>query len=197
MNGYAHLHEHGWCLTTGAQLGWPAPGDVQAAFAPALEDDPRGPGKQHARDVLCYEDLSLASAPSIAFTTAAGKVVDDFSRIDLLGPGFGLKAARSVLKLVPPPDRPRSGSLSADYFRYSTGAGSIAHQDGHGSYVVIWVLEQPGAGGESFLITEGGFAFKRPLARDEVLVFRDDMFLHGAEPAYGRRDALIFIILKP
>jgi hypothetical protein len=191
------LVNQGWALTTGAQLGWPAPEDMQAAFAGALADDPRGPGKQHARDVIRHHSGAMTSAASIAFTTASGEVIDDFSRIDLLGPWFGKDAARQVLYLIPPAERPRSGAISADYFRYSGGARSAAHRDGHGSYVAIWVLEQAESGGESFLITEGGFVFKRALVADEVLIFRDDMFLHGAEPAQGRRDVLIFITLKP
>jgi 2OG-Fe dioxygenase len=190
------LREHGWCLTTAAELGWPEPEDVLATFGPALADDPRGPGKQHARDVIRYDDWKAYEAESIAFTTRAGQVIDDFSRFRLLDAKFGMFVAGSLLALVP--DRLGYGEVTADLFRYSAGAGAPAHRDGFGEYVVIWVLSRAGDGGENFLLQENRVAFDRALEPGEVLVFRDELFLHGVRPMLtGTRDVLIFITSAP
>jgi 2-oxoglutarate-Fe(II)-dependent dioxygenase family protein len=190
------LRDQGWCLTSAVMLGWPGPQAVLEAFSPALVPDPRGPGKLHARDVLAYDGTSLSEAGSIAFTTEAGAVVDDFSRFRLLGPAFGAHVAGTVLAL----GGTEPAALSADYFRYSDGAESAAHRDGFASYVVIWVLGRFGAGGESFLIQHGREVLTRALQPGEVLIFRDELFLHGARAMRGTgawRDVLILSIVRP
>lgn len=194
------LHEdvtaRGWALLTGAALGFPAEADVITALSPVLVPDPRGPGKLHARDVMAYErgdwlisGLTVAAADSIAHVDGT----DDFSRFRL-PTGVALQA----LRLVPPSLGRPGGYMSADYFRYSAGAASAAHQDGFGDLVVIWVLARNGGGAESFLTTlDGRDVMRGPLAAGSVLMFRDEMFLHGVTPLKdGSRDALIFITLK-
>jgi 2OG-Fe dioxygenase len=191
------LATQGWCLTTAAVLGWPEATEVLAALSPALADDPRGPGKQHARDVIRYEDWKPAEASSIAFTTAAGEVIDDFSRFRLLDARFGPYVAKTLLDLLQPTAW-GYGEITADLFHYSAGAGSPAHRDGFGEYVVIWVLGRTGEGGESFLLQENRVVFDQALEPGEVLVFRDELFLHGVQPMLsGTRDVLIFISVKP
>lgn len=191
------LAVHGWCLTTAADLGWPEPEEVLAALGPALADDPRGPGKQHARDVIRYDDWTPAEASSIAFTTAAGEVIDGFSRFRLLDARFGPYVAKSLLDLLQPVTV-GYGEVTADLFRYSAGAGSPAHRDGFGEYVIIWVLSRTGEGGESFLLQEDRVVLDQALEPGEVLVFRDELFLHGVKPMLsGTRDVLIFISVKP
>jgi hypothetical protein len=188
---------NGWCLTTAADLGWPEAEEVLKALSPALADDPRGPGKQHARDVIRYNDWKPAEAASIAFTTADGKAFDDFSRFRLLDHRFGPYVASTLLDLLQPIVL-GYGEVTADLFRYSAGAGSLAHRDGFGEYVVIWVLGRAGEGGESFLLQEDRTVFDRALEPGEVLVFRDELFLHGVKPMLsGTRDVLIFISVKP
>lgn len=200
MSVAAGLREHGWCLTTGSDLSWPEPQAVQAAFAAALAPDPRGPGKQHARDVVSYRLNALTEAASIAFTTEAGKVIDDFSRFRLLDQEFGWFVVGTVLGMVPAGYARHAGAVSADYFRYSAGAGSPAHRDGFAEYVVIWALERSGDGGESFLLRDGGVVFEQALEAGQVLVFRDDLFLHGVKPVHGGgacRDVLILSTVRP
>jgi hypothetical protein len=195
----AELDEHGWCLTSAADLGWPGPQAVLDAFGSALAPDPRAPGKMHARDVITYRAGSLAEASSAAFTTEAGQVIDDFSRFRLLDQEFGWFAAAAVLGLIPPEHRRESGTLTADLFRYEAGIESAAHRDGFGEYVVIWVLARSGSGGESFLLRDGREVFSRALEPGEVLIFRDELFQHGARAMRGSgasRDVLIFITLK-
>ncbi len=198
MRAARQLCEQGWALTTAAELGWPPARDVQDAFSGALVPDPRGPGKQHARDVVTYGgQQGLIETPSIAFTTDAGEVIDDFSRFDLLGTVFGARVIRSLLALVPGPHRLESGIVTADYYRYGPGAGSARHRDGFAGYVVIWGLGQDGTGGESFLLREGWPVLEHSLAAGEVVVFRDELFEHGVQPVTGSRDVLILITVKP
>jgi hypothetical protein len=188
----------GWATSNSVALGLPAEADVIAALSPALAPDSRGPGKLHARDVVAYDWLTPRAMVSECESIAHIDGTDDFSRFRLLDalPSEGI--AETALGLVPPELRRTSGRMSADYFRYSPGVGSAAHQDGFGDLVVIWVLGRNGGGAESFLTTlDGRDVTRGPLAAGSVLVFRDEMFLHGVTPLKsGHRDALIFITLK-
>lgn len=198
------LESRGYAIATSKALGLPAEADVIAALSPSLAPDPRGPGKEHARDVIRFGRVegcwpSLTECASIAHGGT-----DDFSRFRLLeapqariDPYRSVPLANALLSLIPLDLRRESGSLSADYFRYSPGAGSSAHQDKFGDMVIIWVLDRNGSGAESFLTTlDGKDVMRGPLAAGTVLVFRDEMFLHGVTPlASGHRDVLIFISL--
>jgi hypothetical protein len=160
-----------------------------------LEPDPRGPGKMHARDVVAHDLTGVTECGSIAFRNADGTVTDDYSRMPLLT--WADDMVRGLLELIPPEMRPTRGRVSADYFRYSSGPGAGAHQDRFGDMVIIYVLARTGTGAESFLTGLGGAdVFRRVLEPGEVLVFRDELFLHGVTALDGRRDVLILITLK-
>jgi hypothetical protein len=196
---HADLLERGWAFSSSAEvLGLPPAREMISALSPALEPDPRGPGKLHARDVIDYDRMT--SLPCVEESDSIAHVdgTDDYSRFHLLDalPSEGI--AETVLELVPPPLRRDMGRLSADYFRYSPGTDSAAHQDGFGDLVVIWVLDRDGDGAESFLTTlDGHDVMRAPVPAGGVLIFRDEMFLHGVTPLKsGHRDALIFITLK-
>jgi hypothetical protein len=185
------VRSDGYALTHQWNLGLDGTRIVNA-FSPALEPDPRGPGKHHARDVITWYGPALAEAASIAFTTAAGEVVDDFSRFRLLDEP---DAAFGLLSLVP--DRNVKGTMTADYFRYGPGVTIDPHRDGFGEYVVIWCLDRAGDGGVSYLLRDGEPVVQLALAPGEILVFRDDLFDHGMTEFTGSyRDALIAITLK-
>jgi len=193
---HAAVLDQGWFVASAGALGLPDERDVIGALSPALADDPRGPGKMHARDVIGYgTDAGVwRECDSIAHGG-----VNDFSRFELAdGPPCTRLLPGGVLGMVPPQLRKRSGRMSADYFRYSPGTASAAHQDGFGDLVVIWTLDRNGDGAESFLLgPDGRDVMRGPLAAGSVLVFRDELFLHGVTPLKsGHRDALIFITLK-
>lgn len=191
------IMRNGYALATGDALGWPREADVIAALSPYLEPDPRGPGKLHARDVIGYDRGPGAAVTVSEAASAAHGSIDDFSRFQLLETAAA-PVAPDALRLVPPSLARASGRMSADYFRYSPGTRSGAHQDKFGDLVVIWVLNRTGGGAESFLTTLAGEdVIRGPLGTGSVLVFRDEMFLHGVtELTSGHRDALIFITLK-
>lgn len=193
---HADITARGYALTTGRALGLPREADVIAALSPALEADPRGAGKLHARDVIGYRRGGvLHECESIAHIDGT----DDYSRFRLLELDARIWiAASKVLELIPPQLRRETGRMSADYFRYAPGTGSGAHQDGFGDLVVIWVLERTGTGAESFLTDlDGRDVVRGPLSPGTLLIFRDEMFLHGVtELRSGHRDALIFITLR-
>lgn len=195
---HAELLEDGYALTTANDLGLPLGKSVVAALGSALTADPRGPGKLHARDVLSYVRSDLGTTVSEHGSTAHGGV-DDFSRFWALHDlPRGGPAITRLLDLVPPSLRRPAGRMSADYFRYSPGAGAGPHQDKFGDLVIIWSLDRDGGGAESFLTTlDGQDVMRGPLAPGTILIFRDDLFLHGVTPlADGHRDVLIFITLR-
>lgn len=197
------LLTNGFAVTSSTELGWPPPEDFLGAFNGYLAPDPRGPGKLHARDVVAYVQgepvPGLAEADSVAFHHSSGTVYDDYSRFLLLKSRLGRPLCAGVLSLVPPGLARSHGLMSVDWFHYSPGTDSPPHQDGFGDLVVIWVLAREGEGGESFLQhLTGGFALHRALAPGEILVFRDELFLHGLSPLApgASRDAVIFITLR-
>lgn len=194
---HAAIADQGWFVASARALGLPDERDMIAVLEPALKADPRGPGKLHARDVISYDrpkGVAVRECESIAHIDGT----DDYSRFRLLDLDVRIwTAVPKILGIVPPELRRDTGCLSADYFRYSPGAGSAAHQDGFGDLVVIWTLDRSGGGAESFLTTlDGRDVMRGPLYAGSVLVFRDELFLHGVTPAGGTRDALIFITLK-
>lgn len=201
MSVLERVHEalltRGWMVASARALGLPDERDVIAALEPALVPDPRGAGKLHARDVIDYDRRTglTREADSVAHVDGT----DDYSRFRLLDAELRIRMmAAEVLILVPPELRRDTGRLSADYFRYSPGTRSDAHQDRFGDLVFIWVLDRNGDGAESFLIgLDGRDVMRGPVSAGHLLIFRDEMFLHGVtELTSGHRDALIFITLK-
>ena len=197
---HASLLERGWAIASARLLGLPDECEVIDALSPALAPDPRGPGKLHARDVVRYDRgcdkpaADVYSLESIAHTDGT----DDYPRFEIIEDRRTFQIPGRILELVPHDMRRFAGRMSADYFRYSPGTRSDAHQDKFGDIVVIWVLARNGGGAESFLTTlEGKDVLRGPIAAGQVLVFRDEMFLHGVTPlASGERDVLIFITLR-
>lgn len=192
---HASLHGRGWAVAPAKALGLPAEEQVIAALAPYLVPDPRGEGKQHARDVFGYEAARVREEDSIAHIDGA----DDYSRFELLSDTRTAKVAGTFLAMIPAQLRSESGRVSADYFRYSPGTEAGPHQDGFGDIVAIWVLgRHEAAGAESFLIDmQGRDVLRGAVPAGQVLIFQDAHFLHGVTPLKaGTRDALTFIRLK-
>lgn len=200
---HAAVMDHGYALTTAAKLGL-CGADFAAAFGRHLKSDPRGPGKQHARDVVTYlrraDGVQVQEALSVAFRHPDGAVTDDYSRMMILGHPAGKPVPAALLGLIPPDLARPSGKLSLDWFRYSPGTESAPHQDRFGDVVVIWVLGRHGDGAESFLLHHDGRAvFHKPLHEGDILIFRDELFQHGVTPLKGEnavRHALIAITLR-
>jgi len=198
---HGDLLDHGYAVTSDTELGHVAALRLlRMRHADRLRPDPRGPGKQHARDMIRIGrglvGLSLIEDDSIAHVGVSGEVTDDYSRMFLLTHDAGL--VRAVLSMIPPALERTPARMSADWFRYAGGTESGAHQDGFGDIVVICVMARSGEGGQSFLTRDGADVFRRVLEPGEILVFRDEMFRHGLtrlEPG-ASRDALIFIRLK-
>lgn len=198
------LLAEGFAVTSEAEMGLTG---VLAGIAKRhesrLRPDPRGHGKQHARDMIRFHRGSpahlatISEADSIAHVSPSGQVIDDYSRMLLLDQPHGALPSR-ILMLIPPPLRRDSGRMSADWFRYAGGTESGAHQDGFGDIVAICVMARSGEGGQSFLTRDGTDVLRRVLEPGEILIFRDEMFHHGLtrlEPG-ASRDALIFIRLR-
>jgi 2OG-Fe dioxygenase len=199
MRVHEDVLRQGWALTTATEMGLDTAA-TREALAPSLAPDPRGAGKLHARDVVTYEGAGASLAVAEAASIAHGDT-DDFSRCLLTGPALGDLVPRTVLRMVPASLRRPGGRMSADYFRYAPGAESRAHQDRFGDMVTIWVLAREGDGGESFLsaLDGRGEVFRRVIMPGELVIFRDELFLHGVTAMSGDdafRDALIFITLK-
>jgi hypothetical protein len=196
----------GWALTSATEMGLDSAA-AKTALSPALAPDPHGAGKMKALDVVTYERDGAHLMVAEAQSTAIAGVPGVSARCYLVrkpdgtpGTPMGDLAARAALQMVPASLRRASGRMSATYLRYGPGAEATAHRDKFGDMVVIWVLDREGDGGESFLLTPSHEdVFRRSLMPGEMVIFADELFLHGVTPMRGEgasRDALIFITLK-
>lgn len=199
---HLNLSKAGWAMTTGDQLGM-SRDRIAPFWRQAAEQDPRGPQKRHSRDVISYQrtgsDILTAEEPSIAHTTEAGQVVDDFARYWMLSGWWGRRVASTFLRLVPPSDAWGAGYASADYFVYSPGVVVGPHQDKFGRYVMIWCTarSEDAEGGVSTLQGPRGEVLRAWLKPDDILIFDDSKFVHGmTELEAGIREALIMIELR-
>lgn len=199
---HRNLSKAGWAMTTGARFGLSRE-TVGVQWRAHAQEDPRGPQKRHARDVISYQrtgsDVLTAEEESIAHTTEAGVVVDDFARFWMLDGYWGRKVASLFLSLVPPSDAWEAGSASADYFVYSPGVVVGPHQDKFGRYVMIWCTErsEDAEGGVSTLSGVQGEVLRAWLKPDDILIFNDAKFVHGMTLLEaGTREALIMIELR-
>lgn len=196
------LSRAGWAMTTGSKVGLSRE-STGALWRPQAREDPRGPQKRHARDVISYQrtgsDVLTAEEASIAHTTEAGEVVDDFARVWMLSGWWGRRVASLFLRMVPPSDAWEAGYASADYFVYSPGVIVGPHQDKFGRYVMIWCTarSEDAEGGVSVLSGDQGDVLRTWLKPDDILIFDDAKFIHGmTELEAGTREALIMIELR-
>ena len=185
----------GWAVTSSTEAGLDHVA-VREALSPALAPDRGWAMKLHARDVVTYHRGTgqVTEADSNAHEGVT------YPRFRMMDSPPARRAAAEILCMVPPPLRRQTGRVAVDYFRYKPGIECGPHRDEFGDLIAIWVLGRDGDGGENFLLTGAHEdVFRRALAPGEMLIFRDELFLHGVTPMDGEqawRDALIFTSLR-
>jgi hypothetical protein len=159
--------------------------------------------RERARDVVRYErlggdDVRLTEHDTIAIANRDGRAYRDFRRVELLGDASFRAWITAALSLVPVPHRRRRGTFGINLFRTHTDVVSRPHQDGE-EYILIYLLERVGTGAQTYLYDKesGDVVHHSTLQPGDLIVFRDDAFLHTAtplRPPAGRpahRDALV------
>lgn len=152
--------------------------------------------RKRARDVVRYwwrdDDLSLREHGTIAITDRAripGRRVH--SRVRLLEDAQAEGFIRTLLSLVPPDRRRRTGTFGINLFRTFTDVVTTPHRD-HEEIIILYVLDRQGEGAESYLYdpddvtaegaTIGDPVLRRQLNPGDIMIFDDARFMHGATP---------------
>jgi hypothetical protein len=216
---WSDLTSHGYALTEEASIGFS--GKFRENFRRAYFNDQvlrHDAGdwpvdRKRARDVIRYQwglesrQLDLAEHETITITDRAGiPGKREHARVMLLNDPQAERLIRSFLTLVPPAQREVDGTLGVNLFRTFTDVVTTPHHDLE-KFVIIYMLDRMGDGAESYLYNPddvnsqgaptAGPVFKYQLNPGEILIFRDDLFKHGATPVEAppggtaRRDVLV------
>lgn len=166
--------------------------------------------RERARDVILYEwrdslaCVQLTENDNVTIKRPNGNR-DEYNRVWLLENSIGYHFAATVLSLIPACWRQRSGTLGINLLRTFTDIVTEPHQERFGQFVGIWVINKTGEGAETYLydyFTPGRLVFKHVLQPGELIIFNDEIFLHGATPlspinGHAQRDVVIFNIHFP
>jgi hypothetical protein len=166
--------------------------------------------RERARDVVLYEwqdsfaCVQLTENDNAAIRRPDGNR-DEYNRVWILENSIGYHFAATILSLIPRCWRQRSGALGINLLRTFTDIVTEPHQERFGQFVGIWVINKAGQGAETYLydyFTPGRLVFKHALEPGELIIFNDEIFLHGATPlrpinGHAQRDVVIFNIHFP
>jgi 2OG-Fe dioxygenase len=201
-HAWAALAEQGYALTTEREIGLPEKfrdNFVQTYFTEALIRHDPGDypvDRKRARDVVRYwwsgDDLRLREHGTIAITNRAGiPGRREHSRVKLLEDPQAVELIHTLLSLVPPSRRQRSGTFGINLFRTFTDVVTKPHHDDE-ELIVLYVLGRVGEGAETYLYRPGDVTpdgnptadpvLKRQLNPGDIIIFDDTRFKHGATP---------------
>lgn len=211
-----NLFVHGYATANDRMLGLPA--DFRDKLSSAYFNDkvlhsdvPDIPvDRMRARDVIYYEwhdsQLDLSEYESILISNR-GNIPGErkHSRVRLLEDPYPRSFIGACLSLIPAEGRRDRGTFGVNLFRTFTQVVTRPHQDNE-EYIVIYVLGKIGTGAESYLYSADNpekLVFSATLHPGEMLIFKDDLFLHGATPLVppagrsAQRDALVCTVDYP
>jgi PAS domain S-box-containing protein len=146
--------------------------------------------RERARDVILYEwqdslaCVKLTENDNVTIRRPGGNR-DEYSRVWILENSIGCRFAATILSLIPPCWRQRNGTLGINLLRTFTDIVTEPHQERFGQFAGIWVISKTGNGAETYLydyFTPGRLVFKHVLQPGELIIFNDEIFLHGATP---------------
>jgi hypothetical protein len=220
---WASLARYGYALTSDQALALPE--KFRENFWPTYfndqvlhHDDGDMPAdRQRARDVIGYRwcdgQLELEEHETITITDRAsipGK--RDHARVMLLEDPQAEDLVHSLLNLVPPEWRKSHGTFGVNLFRTFTNVVSKPHHD-HEEFIILYVLDRVGEGAKSYLYRPedvspagkptGKPVFNQQLNSGEILIFKDENFMHGATKlkpgpeGMTRRDVLVCTVDYP
>ena len=207
---------YGYATADDSRLGFPE--DFRDKFAWAYFNDeilhsdvPDIPvDRKRARDVVYYEwhdsRLDLSEYENILIKNR-GNIPGErrHSRVLLLDDDYACDFIRTCLSLVPAERRHERGTFGANLFRTFTQVVTQPHQDSE-EYIIIYVVGKVGTGAESYLYRADNpdeLVFSATLHPGEMLIFKDDLFLHGATPLVpgdgqvAQRDAIVCTVDYP
>jgi hypothetical protein len=221
---WAALVGQGYALTSEDRIGLPSKfrdNFLQTYFTDAhIRHDPGDwpVDRKRARDVIRYcwlggENLRVREHSTTAITDRAGiPGRREHSRVKLLEDPQAEEFVRTLLSLVPPGQRRRTGTFGVNLFRTFTDVVTKPHRDNE-QLIIVYVLDRQGEGAESYLyapddVTPEGEATGAPILRQQldpgdIIIFDDARFMHGATPlkalpdGTSMRDVLVCTVDYP
>jgi hypothetical protein len=211
-----NLLVHGYATADDSTLGFPVDFRDKLAWTyfndEVLHSDvPDIPvDRKRARDVIYYEwhdsRLDLSEYENILIKNR-GNIPGErkHSRVLLLEDDYARNFIRVCLSLIPTGGRHDRGTFGVNLFRTFTQVVTRPHQDNE-EYIIIYVVGKIGTGAESYLYRADNpdkLVFSATLHHGEMLIFKDDLFLHGATPLVppdgqgAQRDALVCTVDYP
>ncbi len=166
--------------------------------------------RECARDVILYEwndsldSIRLTESDNVTVRRPNGDR-DEYVRVWLLEDSIGYELAATILSIIPVCWRQRSGALGVNLLRTFTDVVTKPHQERFGQFAGIWIIDKFGEGAETYLydyFTPGKLVFEGALRPGDLIIFNDELFLHGATPlkpidGHARRDAINFSVHFP
>jgi hypothetical protein len=212
---WADMGRQDYAVITDDELGL-APGFREAFrgayFENLRHDEGDWPAdRERARDVILYEwadgDARLSEYENTDITDRAGiKGTRRHKRVEMLADPDAADLVRRLLSLVPPESRRASGTFGVNLFRTYSDIVTKPHKDDE-EFIILYVLHRNGGEARSYLYPalpgpgdnakSDAKELDQQLNPGDILIFRDDAFLHGAtpltSPPHGRamRDALV------
>jgi hypothetical protein len=210
------LAKHHFAFVTDAELGLPVElrSHIAARFFtdevlegdhPAVHQD-----RDRARDVIRYtwsrDGLTLKEHDEVEIRDRSGFAgTRSVTRVWLLDDPHMRTWIETVLALVPSHLRQEDGTFGVNFFRTRNTVVAGPHQDDE-EYVLVYVVDKCGGGAESTLHNVADpeeIIYKVTLEPGDLLIFRDDTFLHSVSPltatgsAPTRRDAIVCTVNYP
>jgi 2OG-Fe dioxygenase len=214
---WSDLIRKGYAITSDEALGLPE--KFRTNFGQTyfndqvLEDDLGGkpPGRKRARDVIRYQwrdgGLHVQEHEKITIKDRDGRPGErEHTRVPLLNDPQAEELIRTLLGLVPPPQRQADGTFGVNLFRTVKDVVTSPHHDRE-ELCVIYVLDRVGGGAETRLyrpddVPDQGEPTADPVLRHqlnpgEIIIFKDELFKHSTtplEPSSGesaRRDVVV------
>jgi hypothetical protein len=212
---WADMNKQDFALITDAELGL-APGFREQFRRSYFEDLRRDAGdwpadRKRARDVIRYKwsggQASLSEYENIDITDRAGiRGARRHKRIEMLPDPRAEGLVRALLGLVPPDRRRAGGTFGVNFFRTYSDVVTKPHKDNE-EFIILYIMHRDGDGARSYLYPalpgpgdiakSDNMELDRQLNPGDILIFRDDAFLHGATPltpppgGQAVRDALV------
>ena len=162
-----------------------------------------------ARDVVRYsrfgDDLDLTEHDTVELPDRDNPMrIRLFDKTEVLKDEKFAALIKTLLNLIPERRRKSAGTFGINMFRTFTDVVTKPHHDDE-EYVIVYVVAKTAKGGRTQLLRNNSdeVVLERELRPGQLIMFRDDMFRHGATaletPAEngGHRDALICTVDYP
>lgn len=207
------LDRLGYLVATDAELGVPFAAHFADNFFTDRHlrryDGDMPADRLRARDVVRYnrfgDDLDLAEHDTVVLPDRDNPMrIRLFDQTEVLKDDKFVALITTVLNLVPARRRKPAGTFGINMFRTFTDVVTRPHHDDE-EYVIVYVVAKTARGGRTQLLhnDRDDVVLERELQPGDLIMFRDDMFRHGATaletPAEkgGHRDALICTVDHP